>query len=90
MTCPPRSDPRLPGGTLHARGARLPVGSLLDWLAEHHISIAEMGRAGWELNSYGRRHGLSVPVADRVAVQVLHVHPAEIWPEWFDDEGDAA
>lgn len=50
------------------------------------------GRALAELAGYSaravhhwREHGISEPVADRIAIS-LGAHPATIWPEWFDIE----
>lgn len=35
------------------------------------------------------RHGVPWYMADRIAIKILGIHPAAIWPEWFDDEAAA-
>lgn len=62
---------------------RLPVEPLLAWLAllgnpKSHTPL-------WRAVERGRKHGyVSVASADRIAVQVLRAHPAEIWGEaWW-------
>lgn len=69
----------------------LPLAPLLAWCAARGINQSDLARRGWEVNSRVRHRGLSPQLADKVAVRILHAHPAEIWgAAWFDPEGSAA
>lgn len=69
----------------HPLAHRFSLAALLEYCAERGITQAQLAERGWGVNRTARRRGLSYLVADKVAVTVLHVHPAEIWgPEWFE------
>lgn len=69
-------------------GRRLPAGPLLEVCDS---SSFPSGSASSQIFFRARRTGwLTAAAADRLAVSI-NKHPAEIWPEWFDeiDETDA-
>ena len=51
------------------------------------LGMAELlGSTNTNVSRY-RRKGMPVEVADRLAVR-LGLHPAQLWPSWFDDAED--
>ena len=69
---------------------RLPVQPLRDHLATrgalHAPSVVGWRNNTWQVRSweYANRDGwLTVSAADKLAID-LGLHPAEIWPEWFE------
>lgn len=61
---------------------RLPVEPVLDLLARTGRSINSLGPSWARAVARAKRDGgITWLSADRLAVEVLHRHPAELWPE---------
>lgn len=63
---------------------RIPVAPLVEAVRTRGTTIGRnhpVSRAYWRATARG---SITVDSADEVAVNLLGVHPASVWPDWFE------